>query len=203
MIALAMLAALVFAAAGLVGTRFALRLCKTRTPFADGPVPIVVPEWAFAAVAAAVGAASALHGSSPLQLGGLALVTVALCAGAFADFRCGVVPDVCTLLPLAAIAGIAALKHDGFPLYGAAVVGLPFAAAALLSRGRGMGWGDVKLVALGGALLGARDATFAFFGACVAAYAWSMLRRRASQPTAFAPYLIAAVALTLALEPVH
>jgi prepilin signal peptidase PulO-like enzyme (type II secretory pathway) len=201
MIALAMLAAPAFAVAGWAGTRVALVLCRTRTPFADGPAPILAPVWPFAAVAAAVGAACALHGASPLQLGALWLVSVALSACAFADFRCGLVPDPCTLVPLAAIVGGAALMHDAFPLIGAAVVGLPFAVAALLSRGRGMGWGDVKLAALGGALLGARDATFALFGACAAAYAWSMLGRRAAQPTAFAPYLVAAVALALAIEP--
>jgi prepilin signal peptidase PulO-like enzyme (type II secretory pathway) len=201
MMVLAMLAAAAFGAAGWAGTQLALLLCRTRTPFVDGPTPILVPEWPFAAVAAAVGAACALHGASPLQLGALSLIAVALSACAFADFRCGLVPDACTLVPLVAIAGGAALMHDAFPLVGAAVVGLPFAAAALLSRGRGMGWGDVKLAALGGALLGARDATFALFGACAAAYAWSMLRRRAAQPTAFAPYLVAAVAFALAIEP--
>lgn len=203
MIPLAMLSAVAFAAAGLLGTRVALALCAGRTPFADGPVPVLVPPWPFAAAAAAVGAACALHGAALPQLGALALVTVALCACAFADFRCGFVPDACTLVPLASIALGATLKHDAFPLIGAAVVGLSFAAAALLSRGRGMGWGDVKLAALGGALLGARDATFAFVGACAAAYAWSILRRRSSQPTAFAPYLVGAVAVALAVAPVR
>ena len=72
-----------------------------------------------------------------------------------------------------------------------------------MSRGRGMGWGDAKLAALGGALLGAREAALAFMLAAVAA---AVIARRAAcardiapRPIAFGPYLAAAIVAMLPL----
>ena len=188
-----------FAAAGFAGTRVGTFLADARTPFADGPAAVAAPAWPFVTVAALAGAFAALHGVPATQLAVFAFLAVALCAAAFTDLRCGAIPDVCTLVPLGAIIVAALVRHEPAPLIGAVVVGVPFAAAAALSHGRGMGWGDVKLVALGGALLGARDAAYAFFGACVASYVWSMITHRRTQPTAFAPYLVGALAVTVAI----
>jgi prepilin signal peptidase PulO-like enzyme (type II secretory pathway) len=77
------------------------------------------------------------------------------------------------------------------------LVALPFALAATLSRGRGMGWGDVKLAALGGALLGAPAATLAFVLAALAAYAGSRFAGDRARPIAFAPYLAGGIAVVL------
>ena len=192
-----------FAASAFAGARYASTLCRSRVPFPDGPAPIDVPEWPFPVIAAAVGVACALHGVSLQQLAVLLPASAALSACALADFRRGFVPDSCTIVPLAAIVVAAVLTRDAFPLIGAAFVGVPFAAAAIFSRGEGMGWGDVKLAALGGALLGARDAFLAVLGACAAAWVWSVLRRRVAKPTALAPYLVTAVAFALALGPVR
>ena len=188
-----------FAVAGFAGTRVGTFLADARAPFDDGPTPVAAPAWPFVASAAVAGAFAALHGVPAAQLAVLAFLAIALCAAAFTDLRCGAVPDVCTLVPLGALIVAALLRHEPAPLVGAVVVGVPFAATAALSHGRGMGWGDVKLVALGGALLGARDATYAFVGACVASYVWATVTRRGSQPTAFAPYLVAAVAVAVAI----
>lgn len=203
MIVLVLVLGTAFGLAAYFGTQIGARICAGRAPFADGPSPIDPPAWPFAAFGALVGAAAALHGDGAPQFTVLWLLTIALSAGAFADFRRGIVPDLCTLPPLAALVAGALLRHDLAPAAGALLVGFPFALAAAVSRGRGMGWGDVKLAALGGALLGAHDATFALFGACLAAYAWAMFRRRAAQPTALAPYLIGALAIALVLNPVR
>ncbi len=202
MIVLLFGAALLFATAGWVGTYVGTMLCAQRVPFADGPAPTDPPRWSFAAVAACVGAAAAAQGDAPLHLLALALVAVSLSACAFSDLRVGIVPDVCTFIPLFAIVvGSLWWRHDPLPTVSAAFVALPFAVAALLSRGIAMGWGDVKLAALTGALLGAPDATLALTGACAAAYLVAVVRRRAEKLVAFAPYMVAAVAVALAVHP--
>ena len=59
-----------------------------------------------------------------------------------------------------------------------------------------MGWGDVKLAAVAGAMLGASNALLALALAAFAAAVGAKLRRdAAAQPLAFAPYLIGATAL--------
>jgi prepilin signal peptidase PulO-like enzyme (type II secretory pathway) len=76
------------------------------------------------------------------------------------------------------------------------IVVVPFAIFAYLSRGRGMGWGDVKLAAVAGALLGASNALLALALATFAAAVSAKFRRgTANEPLAFAPYLIGATAL--------
>ena len=68
-----------------------------------------------------------------------------------------------------------------------------------------MGWGDAKLAALGGALLGAREAALAFMFAAIAA---AVIARRSNgmrlagampRPIAFGPYLAAAIVAMLPL----
>ena len=128
----------------------------------------------------------------------MAVVTGAFVAAWYCDVARGVVPDVFSLGPLAVIAILAFTWHDPRMIVSALIVVIPFAIAAHLSRGRGMGWGDVKLAAVVGALLGASNALLALALAAFAAFVSSKLRRgdnAALQPLAFAPYLIGATAL--------
>jgi prepilin signal peptidase PulO-like enzyme (type II secretory pathway) len=62
-----------------------------------------------------------------------------------------------------------------------------------------MGWGDAKLVALGGAVLGAQASLAAFALSCFAAGVVSRFNGRRGMPIAFAPYLVIAVVGALAL----
>ncbi len=131
------------------------------------------------------------------------MTTAAFVAAWYCDMVHGIIPDVFTLGPLALIVVLAFVWHDPRMPISAAVVAIPFSAAALLSRGRGLGWGDVKIAAVAGAMLGASNALLALalaaFGAAVAA----KLRPQeinadgslVAQPIAFAPYLIGATAL--------
>ena len=77
---------------------------------------------------------------------------------------------------------------------------LPFALAALLSKERGMGWGDSKLAALGGAVLGFQLSLLTFAAACLALVAVGWLRGRRTEPMAFAPYLAVAIVFGLLLR---
>ena len=191
------LAALLFGAAAWGGTLVADALCADRAPFDDGPAPVMFARWPFALAGAGIGFALAAHGESPARLALLAFVMLALAGCCAADLSCGLLPDPLTLLPLAVVVGAGALARDSAPLLSAAFVFAPFALAAAISRGRGMGWGDAKLAALGGALLGAREAAFAFMLAAVAAAV--IARRTTPRPIAFGPYLAAAIVAMLPL----
>ncbi|MDB5027805.1 MAG: hypothetical protein JWO66_1494 [Candidatus Eremiobacteraeota bacterium] len=196
---IAALTVLLFAAAGWTGAVIARALCAGRVPYDDGPQPIAVGRWPFAAAAGAIGLAVGLRGEPPLQLAVLILVVLALAGCTAADLACGALPDALTLIPLALVLTVGAVTRDWTPALGAAFVALPFAAAAIASRGRGMGWGDVKLAALGGALLGARDATLAFVLAASAASVVARTTGGARRPIAFGPYLAASIAAVLTI----
>jgi prepilin signal peptidase PulO-like enzyme (type II secretory pathway) len=193
------LAALLFGAAGWGGTLVAEALCADRTPYEDGPAPVAFARWPFALASACIGAALAAHGESPARLALLVFVMLALAGCCAADLTCGLLPDPLTLLPLAVVAGTGAIAHDWAPLLSAALVFAPFAIAAVMSRGRGMGWGDAKLAALGGALLGAREAAFAFMLAAIAAAVIGRRMGSMRRPIAFGPYLAAAIVAMLPL----
>ena len=194
------LAALLFGTAAWGGTLVADALCADRAPYDDGPAPVAFARWPFALAGAASAFALAAHGESPERLALLAFVMLALAGCCAADLACGLLPDPLTLLPLAVVVGAGAIAHDWAPLLSAALVFVPFALAATMSRGRGMGWGDAKLAALGGALLGAREAAFAFMLAAIAA---AVIARRTTartrRPIAFGPYLAAAIVAMLPL----
>jgi prepilin signal peptidase PulO-like enzyme (type II secretory pathway) len=162
-------------------------------PLEDGPEPHEPPTRWILLGAALAGAFITAHAGSGAQLALLALVIAALSAVWCTDARYGIVPDVFTLLPLALIIGIALFQKQPLLLASAAIPFLPFAAAAALSKGRGMGWGDVKLAALGGAVLGAQIALLAFGLCCVAAVVYARVKGRSGEPIAFAPFMAAAI----------
>ena len=93
----------------------------------------------------------------------------------------GVVPDVFTLVPLSAVAVAALAAHRPEVVLAALVPAIPFIVIASLTRGRGLGWGDAKLAALGGdvppralqggellprGLMGGKASDAAAFGQC-------------------------------------
>ncbi|MDB5072954.1 MAG: hypothetical protein JWM87_4065 [Candidatus Eremiobacteraeota bacterium] len=195
----ALVTALLFAAAAWTGTLLADGLCAGRAPFDDGPAAVALDRRWFAATGGCIGLALAVHGEPLTHVAVLLFAVLALAGCAAADLACGILPDVLTLVPLAAVVALAAAARDGMPALSAAFVVVPFAVAALMSRGRGMGWGDVKLAALGGALLGARGATLAFVLAALAAYTVARASGAARRPIAFGPYLAASIAASLAI----
>jgi prepilin signal peptidase PulO-like enzyme (type II secretory pathway) len=189
---------LLFAGVAWGGALAGEALCSDRTAFADGPQPVAFAVWLFPLAGALIGPALVLHGESPQRLAVLAFAVFGLAGCTAADLRCGMLPDLLTLAPLALTVGAGFIARDPAPAIGAVLVALPFAALALASRGRGMGWGDVKLAALGGALLGAPDAVFAFMLAAVVAYLVARRRGRTREPVAFGPYLAGSIVATLA-----
>ena len=175
-------------------------LCAGTPPLPGRPVQVMPPTLLFAGGGAMLGASVVLHGLPSFQLATLALVTVALAAAAAADLSAGIVPDLVTLVPLGALLLSSAIRAQFGPLLSAFVVIIPFAGVAALSKGRGLGWGDVKLAALGAAILGARGAMFALASACVAAFVVSRVVRPQGRPIALAPYLVVGICVDLAVE---
>jgi prepilin signal peptidase PulO-like enzyme (type II secretory pathway) len=199
MIAATLLGALFFAAAGYLGALLGITFADRLQALPDGPPAQEAPIAILIGGCALIGAVVSTHVTSPPNILLIALICVALVAVYITDARRGIVPDIFTIGPLAIMLLIALWQHEWQLLVAVAVPFVPFAIAAVLSRGRGMGWGDVKLVALGGAILGARISILAFAGACIAAVAINYLRGNKRGPIAFAPYLASAIGLAIPL----
>jgi prepilin signal peptidase PulO-like enzyme (type II secretory pathway) len=129
-------------------------------------------------------------------------------AGAACDAACGYVFDAITLPALASMLLVAAVTHDvARVLTGAAAAGGALALLYAITRGRGLGLGDVKLACCIGAASGTRMALEALGIAFVLGGAYAgfvLLTRRGNRKDEmrFGPYLLAgfaAVALRGAL----
>ncbi len=189
------LTGMIFACATFLVMQLAAKICAGVVPFEDGPRTGEPPVAVLLVGSFCVGLLVGYRAAPPSMLA-IELVLVAALAGAwYSDVRCGIVPDYFTLLPLALVLGVSLLTRNFAPLVSAAIVFLPFAGAAFFSKGRGMGWGDVKLATLGAAVLPIEAAILAFAGACFAAVCVALVRKRRGEPIAFAPYLAGAIAL--------
>lgn len=203
MIIATLLGAFFFAAAGVVGALLGVTFAERTPSLPDGPPPQSAPIPLLVLGCAIVGGIITVHAFSPAQVVVLAIVCVALVAIWIVDARRGIVPDVFTLGPLGMILLVAMWQHEWSYLTAAVIPFVPFAAGALMSKGRGMGWGDVKLVALGGAVLGVQWGLVACMAACMAAVAVCYVRGRQRGPIAFAPYLTAAIGAAIPLAVLH
>jgi len=186
---------MVSAAAGIA---IAARICANRTPFDDGPPAGRVSVPLLLALAGVVGALLSMGKLDLLQITLAVIVCGSLAAIWYSDVRCGIVPNIFTLGPLSLAIAAAFFLHEWWAIASCVLVFLPFSIAAFASRGRGMGWGDVKLVALGGAVLGLDAAVLSCVIACAAAVVIALIRGRVHRPIAFAPYLVAAIGISLA-----
>jgi Flp pilus assembly protein protease CpaA len=171
-------------------------------PLEDGPTPGRVHTLVVLPLAFAIGAISASRGADVISLAIVDVIVAALCAVVWTDVTRGFIGDWFSLPPLALVLGLALFRHDLGPVaVEAGVVTVPFALAAYLSKGRGMGWGDVKLVALGAALLDPQISILMYAIACMLACGIAAARRKRAEPIAFAPYLAGAIALGMILPP--
>jgi len=200
---IAALAAFFFACIAFVATQASTIMCSTVERADDGPRSSKPPYVVIVVATAALGAILMLLHTPPLQLGIAVIVVFALVACWCSDALCGFLPDAFTLAPLAALLLFAVAQHDWELIVSAAIVFVPFAAAAFFSRGLGMGWGDAKLVALTGAVLGAPLGYFTLAVACVAAVIVHRFAGPRTRPIAFAPYIAALTGAALPLGLTH
>lgn len=194
----ALITGALFALTGWLGVLLSESLYGKLTPETNGPAAIVVPAWAFIAVAGALGVLVGIHDEPPVRTGLLLVAVLALTVCAATDCRAGMIPDLFSLAPLLLVLAVSGLEHDWAPAFGAAFAFVPFAVLALISQGHGMGWGDVKLATLGGALVGMVGITLAVTLASLVAYAVGRTRGRGSEPIAFGPYLAVSIGAALA-----
>lgn len=172
---------------------------RARVPF--HPRALETGIW-IAATAAVQAAIVARYGD------GMPAMTLACAAGcatvcAFTDVRCGYIFDAVTVPTLAIIVALAFVDGSvAFAAAGAAISGGTLFALHVLTGGRGLGLGDVKLACCTGAALGARNGIVSLGAAFVAGgmYATFLLvtrRARRGQEIAFAPYIAAGMAAAL------
>ena len=192
--------ALLFAISGYAAVVLAEMTTRNIEPFTDGPEPSSAPPtWLLVVGCSVLGLLMTAQAHSALELALVAMLCSALAGAWYADCRCGIVPDLFTLGPLAVILALAAAAHQ-WGVFAAAFVPLaPFAFAAMLSHGRGMGWADVKLAALAGAALGIQNALIALAAACIVAAVYAYAVQKHSRPIAFVPYIAGAIAAALPL----
>ncbi len=194
--------AFVFGAAGLLGVMAAVAMLPKLERFEDGPAPLQVNPFALIGGAAVVGAYMAWRHVPMPELLTSAVVVGFLAAIWYCDAKTGIVPDVFTLVPLGLAIVDAFFAHQLVQvLISAAVLFVPFAIGALLTKGRGVGWGDAKLAAFAGAILGMMLAMLSLGVASLVAVVVASIRYRSKQvPVAFAPYMAAAIVLGLAYQ---
>jgi leader peptidase (prepilin peptidase)/N-methyltransferase len=191
----------IFAAAAFLGIELSRLVAKSAPAAQANPNPKPEPPIVWFLVGSAVlGAVIAWHGMDWQGLALQAVICVSLVACWHGAITYGRMSDYFTLLPLAAIS-LSAIAQSNWPLLiGVVVPFTPFAAMAYLSKGKGMGWDDAKLAALGGAILGTTDALLAYAVACVAAVVVAALQKRLKDPIVFGPYVIGAIGLSLAFR---
>ena len=187
----------IFASCGAAAVAFA-QLLSRHSPGEDGETrrSKLHPAVSVACMAL-VGLILALRGADTLQLAIVAVVGIPLAGSWYSDSHDGRIPDAFTLLPLAAI-GIYVVLHHAWPIaFYAAATFAAFGCAALLSRGKGMGWGDAKLAGVAGGILGLPWSFGVLGTACLAATVVSIVRDRGKAPIAFAPYIAVSVLAAL------
>jgi prepilin signal peptidase PulO-like enzyme (type II secretory pathway) len=135
-----------------------------------------------------------------------AVATAGTLAGGIADARTGYIPNAITASAFAA-ASIAAVAGGaaGEAWRGALLAGGSLLALHAVTRGRGIGLGDVKLAAVAGAGIGTSGALVALasaFAAGGAVAVWLLATHRAQRGDAirFGPFIAAGTVVAVALE---
>jgi hypothetical protein len=174
-------------------------ICKDIERFADGPAPERMPVRFVIVGSVIIGVLAGLRLTDLLTIITIGFVLFAVIAAWNSDAKKGVIPDYFTLVPLVLVLLWPVLHRNLWPVFWAAAAFVPFGATSYISKGRGMGWGDSKLAALGGAVL-LDQALIAYSAACLAAVAVAYLRRKRTEPIAFGPFLAASIAGSIALR---
>lgn len=148
--------------------------------------------FALAAAAALAGALAFARGAS-YDAAAVALALAVAVVAAIVDRRTGLIPDLMLLPALLAVLALRAGRPED-ALWGAAVTAGLLAVPYVATRGRGFGFGDVKLGLIVGAALGPFGGGLAVGASFIAGgvyAAYLLLTRRAERGTelAFGPFV--------------
>lgn len=176
-------------------------LLKGRCGHCHSLIPYWLPLIEIAGAAVGVVLASFMSHMGLMSLMGLMVISVSFLWIFFSDLVYGVVPDLAIIIGI--IGGIGIHWGGAIVPYvlSALGAGLFFLLLVQLTRGRGMGTGDVTLGALVGFLLGWPGVLAALWlafvsGALVGILLIAMKKKTLKQTVPFGPFLIAATAAT-------
>lgn len=194
----------VFAGQAYLIVRLAERYVRPRNGDARPVAP--TDDRVLGALAAATGFVGVWHFAHGAPLLGLALLAVVCTTLDFAccsDLRMRAVPALVAIPAMLVIGGVDVATGNWSAFVAGVAIMLPFALAAVTSKGKSAGYGDVALVGLGGFALGLELGVLAIAVACFAAAGVGFARRRRGDSLPFAPYLAVAVQGALFLPNVH
>lgn len=158
---------------------------------------------ALAAATGLVGVWHFSHGAPLLGLVLLAAVCTTLDFACCSDLRTRRVPAMLTIPAMLIIGAIDIASGNWSAVVAGIAIMLPFALAALKSKGKSAGYGDVALVGLGGFALGLELGILAIAAACFTAAGIGLARKRRGDALPFAPYLAIAIQGALFLPALH
>ena len=123
------------------------------------------------------------------------------------NFECGIIPDSLIVVGLIAGFGTSYMVYKDilFPVYGATVgfLGLfvPAMLYQLIRKREGMGFGDIKLIAVCGAFLGLKSVFFLVFGSAllgaIIGITWQLLSGKKDMMIPFGPFITTAALIYL------
>lgn len=188
-------AVVLFALAAGLGYLLAQYLCLNLEALPDGPEQVHIPLPLALAGAALVGFAYAhyLNMFNAVVIFSPAITVLTACL--YVDAKTGLIPDRLILPAIAAVLIYDAVIGHYLPFINMLIATLPFAMQAWQSKGLGMGWGDVKLVAYAGALIGAAPTLMAATFAIVLMYCVNKIAKRSKDPCNFPGYARSVFAL--------
>ena len=135
------------------------------------------------------------------------LAAVFLILIATIDFRLFIIPDALNIGIAILGAGITFLQNDYLNHVLAAIIGMIFfGAIVLVTRGQGMGGGDIKLAGAMGLLLGLPNVVFAFMSAFIIGALWGVgliifRKKTLKYAVPFGPFLAIGAFLSVFLTP--
>jgi len=195
---------IVFAGQAYLIVRFAERYVRPRS---DETAPFVPTDdrllGALAAATGFVGLWHFSHGAPLLGLVLLAAVCTTLDFACCSDLRTRRVPAMLTIPAMLLIGGVDVATSNWSAVIAGVAIMLPFALAAVTSKGKSAGYGDVALVGLGGFALGLELGILAVAAACFTAAGIALARKRRGDALPFAPYLAVAIQGALFLPALH
>lgn len=179
---------------------------RGRCSHCRSPIPSWLPLIEIVGAAVGVFLASQIGQMSLIGQIGLMIVAIAFLWIFFSDLVYGVVPDLAVVI--GGIGGIGVHYGEGMAPYTLSAIGaaLFFLLLIRVTRGRGMGTGDVTLGALIGFLLGWPRVVVALWlafvtGAMVGILLIAMKKKTLKQTIPFGPFLVAATAVTPMMSP--